>query len=169
MGVTATNKSFSLCFCFMQRETEADYLWALKEKKSDFDNWIQDDITIVTDREFALMGAVSIALPNAVLLLCMWHIVKNVLEKLRSKFEFRDDWDDLFALWRATCQSATEMEYLKNVMLLHDKISVNAFHHLDSTWLIHSKRFICAWTNKVKHFKHTVTSRVEGEHAMIKK
>ena len=56
MGVTATNQSFSLCFCFMQRETEADYLWALKEMKSYFDNWIQDDITIVTDRELALMG-----------------------------------------------------------------------------------------------------------------
>ena len=76
MGVTATNQSFSLCFCFMQRETKADYLWALKEIKSCFDNWIQDDIAIVTDRELALMGAVSIALPNAVLLLCMWHIEK---------------------------------------------------------------------------------------------
>ena len=62
------------------------------------------------------------------------------------------------------------MEYLKNVMLLHDKISVNAFHYLDSTWLIHKKKFICAWTNKVKHFfGHTVISRVEGGYAMIKK
>ena len=69
------------------------------------------------------MGAVSIALPNAVSLLCMWHIEKNVLAKLRSKFEFRDDLDDFFALWRATCRSGTKMEYLKNVMLLHDKIS----------------------------------------------
>ena len=93
-----------------------------------------------------------------------------MLAKLRSKFEFRDDFlDDLFALWRATCRSATEMEKLKNVMLLHAKISVNAFHYLDRTWLIHKKRFICAWTNKVKHFGHTVTSRVEGGHAMIKK
>ena len=66
---------------------------------------------------------------------------KNVLSKLRSKFEFRDDCDDCFALWRATCRSATEMEYLKNFMLLHDKISVNAFHDLDSTWLIHKKKF----------------------------
>ena len=61
------------------------------------------------------------------------------------------------------------MEYLKNFMILHEKISVNAFHYLDRTWLIHKKRFICAWTNKVKHFGHTVTSRVEGGHAMIKK
>ena len=60
----------------MQRETEADYLWALKEMKSYFDNWIQDDITIVTDRELALMGAMSVSLPNAFLLLCMWHIKK---------------------------------------------------------------------------------------------
>ena len=81
----------SLYFCFMQRETESDYLWALKEMNSCFDNWIQDDITIVTDRELALMGAVSIALPNAVLLLCMWHIEKKVLAKFRSKFEVRDD------------------------------------------------------------------------------
>ena len=123
MGVTATNQLFSLCFCFMQRETEADYLWALKEMNSCFGNWIQDDITIATDRELALMGAVSIALPNAVLLLCMWHIEKMCLAKLRSKFEFRDDLDDFFALWRATCRSGTKMEYLKNVMLLHDKIS----------------------------------------------
>ena len=123
----------------MQRETEADYLWALKQMKSCFDNWIQDDITIVTDRELALMGVVLIAFPNAVLLLYMWHREKNVLAKLRSEFEFRDDLNDFFALWRAKCRSATEMEYLKNVMLLHDKISVNAFHYLDSTWLINKK------------------------------
>ena len=79
------------------------------------------------------MGAVSIALPNAVLLLCMWHIEKNLLAKLRSEFEFKDDLNDFFALRRAKCRSATEMEYLKNVMLLHDEICVNAFHYLDST------------------------------------
>ena len=49
------------------------------------------------------------------------------------------------------------------------KLAENAFHYLDSTWLIHKKKFICAWTNKVKHFGHSVTSRVEGGHAMIMK
>ena len=53
----------------------------------------------------------------------------------------------IFALRRSTSRS--EIEYQKNVMLLHDKITVNAFHYLDSTWLIHKKKFICAWTNKV--------------------
>ena len=115
----------------MQRETEADYLWALNQMKYCFDNWIQDDINIFTDKELALMGAVSVSLLNAVLLLCMWHIEKNVLAKLRSKFEFKDDWDDYFALWRATCRSTTDMEYLKNVLLLY-KNSVNSYY-LDST------------------------------------
>ena len=31
------------------------------------------------------------------------------------------------------------------------------------------KKCICAWTNKIKHLGHTVTLRVEGGHAMIKK
>ena len=31
------------------------------------------------------------------------------------------------------------------------------------------EKFICACINKIKHFGHTVTSRVEGGHAMIKK
>ena len=53
---------------------------------------------------------------------------------------------------------------------MHDKISLNAFHfYIDGTCIIYKKKFIGAWTNKIKHFGHTVTSRVEGGHAMIKK
>ena len=78
----------------MQRKIEDDYLLALKEMKSSFDNWIQDDISIVTYRELALMGAVSIVLTNAILLLYYVEHRKNVLAKLRSKSEFKDDWDD---------------------------------------------------------------------------
>ena len=169
IGVTATNHSFSFYFCFMQRKTEAGYLRALNEMKSCFVNWIQEYIANVKDRLFVLMGSMSIALPDAVLLVCMCHIVKKIIGNLRSKFDSKDDWDDLFCPVSIQCRSATKMEYLKDGMLLHGKTSENVHGDLDDTWFNYKKKFTDAWANKIEHFGHTMTSRVKGEHATIKK
>jgi histone-lysine N-methyltransferase SETD2 len=39
------------------------------------------------DREFALMNAIQLMLPNAKHLLCMWHIQMAIVKNCKSLFE----------------------------------------------------------------------------------
>ena len=45
-----------------------------------------NDVTFVTDRELALMGAIDDTFPTANMLLCRWHINKNILAKHKAGF-----------------------------------------------------------------------------------
>ena len=82
IGVAATNKTFTLCYCFMRIETRKDYMWALEKLRSFFlELGILEDITFVTDRELALMSALAEIFPKSTALLCRWHINKNIFAK----------------------------------------------------------------------------------------
>ena len=176
IDVTATNQSFPFAFSSCSSKQKPDYLCALIEVwlplgymiKSHFDNRIQHVISIVMDREPDLKGCVSTAIFNVVLLFCSCYIEKMCWRNWDRNWSPKEDLGWFFALWPVTCRSATKIKYLEIFMLLHDKISEYAFDYLDTTWLIHKKR-LCAWTKKSNILKHTVTSRVERGHAMIKK
>src|SRR4030081_3289999 len=72
---------------FIRQEREADYNWALKflrglmAKES-----IQEPLSIVTDREIALIKALRTHFPSSRHLLCRWHVNMNVLAKTRKFF-----------------------------------------------------------------------------------
>ena len=69
VGVTSTNKTFSIAFVFMYREKVSNYIWALDCLKSKiYDNFYP--ISIVTDRELALINACKEVFPSAKRLLC---------------------------------------------------------------------------------------------------
>ena len=80
VGATASHQSFTFAYCFMQNETAADYRWAANHLRDLFQeyNLPTNDVTFVTDRGFALMGALQDIFPNANMLLCRWHINKII-------------------------------------------------------------------------------------------
>ncbi|CAG8662882.1 24206_t:CDS:2 [Cetraspora pellucida] len=67
-------------------ETEADYKWALSYVSRIF-NGISYPNVIVTDRELALISAISKIFPTTKQILCIWHINKNILAKCRHHFD----------------------------------------------------------------------------------
>ena len=71
VGATASHQSFTFAYCFMQNETAADYRWAANHLRDLFQeyNLPTNDVTFVTDRKFALMGALHDIFPNANMLL----------------------------------------------------------------------------------------------------
>lgn len=168
MGVSSTHQSLSLCFCFMQQEHKDHYVWALEEMKKCFDLSSSEPRTAVTDRELALTGALEIVFPQCQALLCIWHIDKNVLANIKKDFN-AEEWDAFHTLWQKLVNSLTPESFEENLAHLQTKIHRRAFDYISSTWLVHKEKFILAWTKDVKHFGHTVTSRVEAGHANIKK
>ncbi|KAI0998249.1 hypothetical protein K3495_g9949 [Podosphaera aphanis] len=59
IGVTATNESFTVFYCFMHFEAEQFYTWAMEEFKRNLVARHGDclNVVFVTDRELALMNA----------------------------------------------------------------------------------------------------------------
>ncbi|KAI8559723.1 hypothetical protein RHMOL_Rhmol04G0196200 [Rhododendron molle] len=72
--------TFCAAFAFMECEKTENYTWVLEKLKGMMDPNALPSV-IVTDRELALMNAITNVFPHATNLLCRWHIGKNVLAK----------------------------------------------------------------------------------------
>lgn len=85
VGVTSTNKTFSMAYNFLSSEQGHNFRWVLQRVKQVIDERYYARV-IVTDRDLALVGAVRAEFPDAHKLLCRWHIQQNILKFCRNKF-----------------------------------------------------------------------------------
>jgi hypothetical protein len=91
MGTTALGTSIFINFVFISRETEEDYLWAIKELKMVMQNKnICDPFVVITDQELALINSLTDIFSSMKNLLCEWHISRAILVYIKRKmfFEF---------------------------------------------------------------------------------
>ena len=173
MGSTALGTSFYIAFAFLDGEEELDFNWVieqLKELYSELD--LKDPIVIVTDRDLALMNAISINYPNTVNILCVWHINRNVLKNCKAAFDTQQEWEEFLAAWHEVVYASTSAEHEEAWQSLkakyHDEHEEEV-EYLRTIWLDEYKeRFCKAWTNEVLHFNSLTTSRVEGGHRVLK-
>ena len=126
---------------------------------------------IVTDREMALMNAISIVFPGAKHLLCRWHINRNILAKCKKLFETKEKWDRFIMSWNMLVSSSTEEHYnVQFNLFLKEFITYSAaLQYVRSSWLdAYKDRFVAAWMDKVMHLGNTTKNRVESSHAQLK-
>ncbi len=180
VGITGLNTSFFLAFAFLKQERGEDYQWVLEKLATSVENFMAPGV-VVTDRDLGLMNALSAVFPQAVHVLCKWHIRKNVEARCWPFFKdlpstsagtaeelwaaFLNDWDSLVA-------SLTEAEYSRQLSYIKTQHRRHAFalQYIQSVWLNeHKQRFVHAWTHQHLHFNTLVTSRVEGSHSVLKR
>ena len=113
VGVTSTNKTFSIAFAFIMNEKEESYNWVLTCLRSTLENCMHPRV-IVTDRELALMNTCRRVFPNAARLLCRWHITENIRKNCRTLFDQQADWDSFREMWTILVDSPTLVCYNKN-------------------------------------------------------
>jgi histone-lysine N-methyltransferase SETD2 len=75
VGINLSNKSFTFAFCFLSREKEDDYLWALEQLKTFL--LPHKPSVILTNKEPAIMTAIDSVFHETQNILCQWHIDKN--------------------------------------------------------------------------------------------
>src|SRR2546421_2850316 len=171
VGTTCLNKNYHVAFCFLAKEEEEDYVWALKQ--------LQDLLAtnasihvLVTDRELALINACRQIFPEAAWLLCIWHIEKNILTHAAEFFEKGIARDTFIKAWTKVVHSTSIQAYEDNWNEFQNEYSATApglVQYIKDTWIVLWKRsMIQAYTNKVLHLGNRVTSRVEGAHNTIK-
>ncbi|TYG64513.1 hypothetical protein ES288_D06G114100v1 [Gossypium darwinii] len=171
VGVTSTNKTFSVAFAFIINEKVENYNWALTCLKLTLEECMYPCV-IVTDRELALMNACQQVFPDATRLLCRWHITENIKKHCRQSIKSQHEWDSFRTMWTVLVESPTWILYTENYRKLQSMLSeyLSVLKYLDQVWLSKYKEmFMLVWIDRHLNFGERTTNRVESQHAKLKK
>jgi hypothetical protein len=176
-AITGGNMVVQVGLAFIRQEREADYNWVLEflrdimAKES-----IQEPLSIVTDREIALIKALRTHFPSSRHLLCRWHVNMNVLAKTRKFFPGpvkvgertvrHPNFQEFLSSWNMLLDSMSI--YNRRLAEMQAKYPTSAVKYCTDTWLIWKEALVAAWINRQPHFGVTVTSPIEGCHATLK-
>jgi len=81
VGVTSTNMTYYVAFSLLASEKECNFTWVLEMLVGLLSSKLNMPKVVVTDRDNALMNVVAKVLPETAILLCYFHIGKNVRAK----------------------------------------------------------------------------------------
>ncbi|KAL7606521.1 hypothetical protein Lser_V15G19176 [Lactuca serriola] len=121
VGVTSTNKTFSIAFAFIINEKEESYKWVLTCLRLTLEKCMQPRF-IVTDRELALMNACQQVFPYATRLLCRWHITENIRKHCKALIPLKAEWKSFHAMWSILVESPTWTSYTENYRKLQSML-----------------------------------------------
>ncbi|TYH19848.1 hypothetical protein ES288_A05G384400v1 [Gossypium darwinii] len=140
VGMTSTNKTFSIAFAFIINEKKENYNWALTCLKLTLEECMYPRV-IVTDRELALMNACQQVFPDATRLLCRWDITKNIKKHCRQSIKSQ-----------------------------HEKPQSILSEYPDQVWLSKYKEmFVSVWIDRHLNFGERTMIRAESQQAKLKK
>jgi hypothetical protein len=101
-------------------------------------------MVLIIDRELSLMNCLQQVFPNSTLLLCRWHIEKNLVKVLKGSFEKGTDWEVFLLDWNSLISSHSEECYsLKDFLSKYSKYSYKTagnqsrsiISYISETWL----------------------------------
>jgi hypothetical protein len=173
IGITPCRKSFCVSFEFVPGEGEDDYIQALRHSREMLGADAESGGVFLIDKSRALRNALAIVFPEWTVLLCVWHVNKQVSAKCKKSFDKNSEWQEFNQGWTQIVQSRTEEEYKANVKEWRDKwIDSHPadVSYIERNWLIEEVRdmVVSAWTDQHLHLDTNVTSRGEGIHSTIK-
>ncbi|KAI7962268.1 hypothetical protein MJO28_000362 [Puccinia striiformis f. sp. tritici] len=166
VGVDSSNKTFTFTFCFLAREQEEDYQWALEQLKSSLAPHIPD--VILTDKEKALMNAIETVFPTTRNLLCQWHMARNLETNCAQHFSSAD-YKTFTELWNFLVASYSEQQYKHNLANLANHSPPEVMEYLTANWIPIKNQFVRYLINDHLHFGNLCTSRAESMHAALKR
>jgi hypothetical protein len=180
-GVTGSNKTTAIAICLLAKETEEDFVWALRQlAKLLRQERISYPRLVVTDRDRALLHAIRRVFPNTHQRLCEWHMKKDIQAYTRSTFKqvlnlrtqrFVDNEQatEFLSLFTKALTSSTQNEFEEACTSLQTNW-LQGWNYLEREWF-KDYTDLCAHfvINEKMHFGIQSTSRVEGFHSAMKK
>lgn len=159
VGVTSTEKTFSVAFAYLSSENEKNYTWVLENLRSVMDDVVLLQV-VVTDRELALMNSLRKVFPMASHLLCRSHISRNILANCKKMFKSKLRWEDFISMWNVMVLAETEEDYGHYLSELetHFHRYTQAVDHCKEQWLLPYKKFVAAWMDKLMDLGNTTTN-----------
>lgn len=174
VAFTCHNTSFSLGFALVQGESSEDYrriIGVLVDILLQFS--LPNPGIFVTDRDLALLGALRHWFQSVPIILCIFHIQRDVLRVCKTHFtgQGQEAWETFHALWNKVINSATETEFSENWAAMQHQYNETheaCIQYLSSTWIPHASKFVHAFVDRLAHFGHLSTQRVEAQHRAVK-
>jgi hypothetical protein len=165
---------------FLRQERQVDYTRALEYLKDIMaTNSISAPLSIVTDRELALIQAIHAQFTSSQHLLCRWHVNMDVLAKTKSfcppsvringQIQRNPIFQDFLRSWNILLARPTKSIYSQRLLAWQATYPRKATKYCTDTWLIWKENIVAAWINEKPHFGVIVTSPVEGCHAGLKR
>jgi hypothetical protein len=171
VSTTCLDSNFHAAFCFLAKEEEGDYIWAMEQLKELFllgmRVW-----AFVTDREIAVINACRNVFPAAARLLCLWDVEKNVLTHASEDFKEGEERNVFMKGWTEVMHAPSEQVFEDCWNSFQDRYNCQVpglVQYIKDTWITPWKRsIIWAYTDQVLHLGNWVISRVEGAHSTVK-
>jgi hypothetical protein len=138
VGTTCLNSNFHAAFCFLAKEEEGDYIWAMQQLKELFTPAMHLR-SVVTDREMALINVCQQVFPTTTRLFCVWHVEKNVLTHVSTEFEEGEARTAFMRAWTDVMHVPTKELYKEQWNALQDKyntIASGLVQYILDTWII---------------------------------
>lgn len=179
-AITGNNKVIQVGVSFLSGEKQADYNWAICQVRQIMaKNTIEEPFSIVTDRELALIKCLDTQFPKSQHILCRWHVNMNVLAKTKKFFPgpVKDQegkvvrhpqFQAFLSCWNTLLASSTEQAYNQLLEKMRADFPSGALSYIEGTWLWWKEKLVSFWVNQHLHFGVTVTSPIEGCHAILK-
>ena len=121
VGVTPTNRTFSISYAFIISEQEHNYRWVLECLKSTLGEGFAVRV-VLTDRDLALMKACKTVMPEAYHLLCRVHIWRNIDKFSMPSLKGEGKRGHFYGWWKKLYESRTLEEYTNNEKDLKEKM-----------------------------------------------
>lgn len=179
-GITGNNMVVQIGMAFLSGEAERDYQWAIAQLKSVMtENMIEEPVSIVTDRELALIKCLDSQFVSSRHILCQWHVNMNVLAKTKKYFPGPIKGTDgiwtrhprfqaFLCSWNSLLASTTKQAFDDQLEEMRVRYPLQAMSYCESTWLLWKEKLVTYWIDQSHHFGVTVTSPIEGCHATLK-
>jgi hypothetical protein len=179
-AITGNNMVVQVGLAFLSGERESDYNWALDQVRGVMtEHLILEPLSIVTDRELALMNSLDTRFPRSQHILCRWHVNMNVLAKTKRFFpgpikhtdrayQRHPDFQGFLSDWNSLLASTTKESFEESLADMGRRHPHGAMTYVENTWLLWKEKLVAFWINQNYHFGVTVTSPIEGCHATLK-
>ena len=116
IGVNGFNKNIEIGHAWLCGKETDDYIWFLKALASAFDEssilYELSPPVILTDRELALVNALTIIFPRSPHLLCRWHVFQAIKGNIRRGVS-KANWDIFMLYIKLMIESDEEEEYIQ--------------------------------------------------------
>jgi hypothetical protein len=154
-GVTCANKTFSLAFCFLAKETQPYYKWVLDCLLNIFNsNNIPLPGVVITNREQALINSLATSFPDAYHMLCMWHIEKNLVTNRAKYIKNKISEHRMIENWNKVVRLTSPSNFNSAFSKFASQYGTKFQKYMNSTWLLVAEKYGNAWTESITHFDH---------------
>ncbi len=165
VGIMSTYATFNVGFTFLHAENEETYAWVLEQFSE-----VVIPKDLYTDQKLALMNGITQVFLGYHNILCCWHINKNILANCKTRFS-DVEWQQFMERWNMLI-SSTLVELFNAALGVFKETYLGtrpaAWQYVNTTWMPHKERFVACYIDEFPHFGSASTSRVEGNHHVIK-